>query len=745
MPYVVSDSEAERQQHPQIKKIPYSIWTSSLKGFKARLDESLLALMQEPDTYRAVIMAYRNRAQTQWLKEQQWLCIALSHPDDPILLIQLARDVLELSTDNMLQLCAMIGAFEMLEYIVDVPPEEKQRLISGDNFLAFSLACTHGQEKIATWLLEEVDETRKQSMIAAAEYGTFANACKFGHQNIARLLLDQVCPENREAMMSTLNALAFSSAYESHHEDIANWLLSQSVGCFAYAEEHFEEYQEMVNSYINQQLSFLHKEQQFWQKNNNEKFDLTEEKDITICFYILRNLIRQNDRGKDDEIRFLLGIPSVKALAHQEVTPGKPNELLRLAQKLGHHEATALLLQIPEVYALAEANDFYREETQKEADLKALTANPESAMLNLSEGEQMRLKGLINQYEPLLLNKGEQSVLDELRHFLLRRYQENPATIMVNDKKIILPHDFESFQQLSLDDDARQEALKAYYRHEDHTAWRYLSKPNLWMHPEASYVVVDEQNPAHRYADFENYQSLIGIFYLAAKDENTPPTNKHTLETRISHFVHTLALMGRTHNWDKTRIRNGKKEEYDDLEGDRPTCLSGIKQYLFSSVVGHPLTDILTLTRIKHEFRNYIREHFKKIVKQNGPEIYRKAFEQYVTELEFNPCLKELDLTEEDKNTFISEMKKKYGLQFESDPVFTIYIEKKLSLKDKQGNVIDHAHVLKLDEDTQFYNNVLAGSSVKASDTATLGFFSAAKKEPPASEGEEIHENITKK
>jgi hypothetical protein len=99
----------------------------------------------------------------------------------------------------------------------------------------------------------------------------------------------------------------------------------------------------------------------FEESNPEAIFDITE-KQATNYFYIIRNLIRRNDEALSDDIRFLLEIPAVKALVHTDVTPGEENELLRLALSVENQNAAEILLTIPAVRALAQQNDYYREE-----------------------------------------------------------------------------------------------------------------------------------------------------------------------------------------------------------------------------------------------------------------------------------------------------------------------------------------------------------------------------------------------
>jgi len=44
-------------------------------------------------------------------------------------------------------------------------------------------------------------------------------------------------------------------------------------------------------------------------------------------------------------------------------------------------------------------------------------------------------------------------------------------------------------------------------------------------------------------------------------------------------------LLGRSHNWDK----DDRNEEYDDMEGDKPSCSMGVSKRLAQSIIGHPI------------------------------------------------------------------------------------------------------------------------------------------------------------
>jgi len=92
--------------------------------------------------------------------------------------------------------------------------------------------------------------------------------------------------------------------------------------------------------------------------SSNYPFNLSENKEIELCFYMIRYLIKCNNHELDDNLFFLLSIPAVRAIAHCQLRVGEPNELIRLAQTVGNQVAIDCLLEIPEVSALVNENSY---------------------------------------------------------------------------------------------------------------------------------------------------------------------------------------------------------------------------------------------------------------------------------------------------------------------------------------------------------------------------------------------------
>jgi len=221
-------------------------------------------------------------------------------------------------------------------------------------------------------------------------------------------------------------------------------------------------------------------------------------------------------------------------------------------------------------------------------DLRAQAQNQESSMQRLSNAEESNLKHIKEHYKQQFTRQGQDSIWDGLKQHLENKYQKNSA------------QDSNS-QSLPLKFDATKER-EPYYKHPAHTAWRYLFQtPNPWMAPGAHWV--SEHSASINLRDKES----IAYLWLAASDENIPPIDDVSLTDRIDFFINALALLGRSHNWDK----DDRNEEYDDMEGDKPSCSMGVSKRLAQSIIGHPIaqkdnSEKLTATILQSIFREQV-------------------------------------------------------------------------------------------------------------------------------------------
>jgi hypothetical protein len=772
---------AQKQADPVLSKIPDDLW---FEYFRTYDEDSFVNFSFNPQ--RAVLSSFDYRELKIDGKNfndivlydlpknttQAFIILTFYYPDIATkTIMDFATNQLGMPNQELFKLCGTICHLDKLKWINEQDPEAFVSMIVKNDYHAFVSAAKHGRLDILKWLKKQAPN-ELDSMIEAQTYEAFNLAAKGGHLDILKWLKKQT-PNNFKYMVESCGYISFYSAskkghldilkwlkaklpeeiddmimsngyepllkaYHKGNLDIVNWFLSHPT-CFSYAEQHVQEFSGCINPYIDNMLLTLHQESvATLNENPNSVFDIEDPDRAKLCFYMLRNLIRRNDRAYDDEIRFLLGIPSVKRLAHQQLTRGNPNELLRLALSVGNTQAAALLLNIEAVRVMAQQNNYYENEARNGVNVRQLAQDRESSMIGLTAGETKRLEAVINRYQPTIKKEGIGRIMQGLRGHLISIYEQQPACLVIGDKQIILPLNPGKFiQDLKKEDKEEiQNVLKAYYAHPAHTALRYLSKPNPFMHPNASFVNTNPNNRRERWSTFDEYQTEIVLFYLAATDKDMPATGGLTLETRLNHFIQELALIGRAHNWDKTRIRNDKKEEYDDLEGDRPSCYSGVKRRLFQSVIGHPMFDILTKKMINSEIKQWAFDHFQSVLAKTDPHLIEQVLDEYyndaVNEEEKNAVkhlnvLEYFNISDEKKDGFIKYLTEKYSVQFSDTVSFRLKIENHLALNPEKTGT--RYHILKLDELIDFYtylsekNKQSKKEPLLASNQSSITFF----------------------
>jgi hypothetical protein len=553
------------------------------------------------------------------------------------------------------RLAVQNGHLDILTYFEGLLGKaEIKETIAADDFYAYRLAAQNGHLDILSYFESILTEAQIKEAIAADDFYAYRYAAQNGHLDILSYLESILTEAQIKKAIAAHNFHAYVFAALNGHLDVVKHLF-KDAGCLSYAEKHDRENGEKyIYSYVSCCIYTLREEKaRFEGTSPNGVFDMSAEK-ARHAFYLLRNLIR---RGVDreygnltrtaedlsEDIRFLLSIPAVKALCHQTVTvdaqsPGCENELLKLANRIGNEEAAGILLQLPEVRRLAEAANFYPEETAGALDLRQVTQDRESSMVALSASERKFVAKATSYYQETIHEKGgNEAVFSELKEELEERYKESPAILTLpldsgeigSTQGIELPTEWSELQILrrQLTPAQYESALKAYYAHDAHTAYRYLSKPNHWMAPNASYIYVyfDEAGNQTdlRYSTYEEYKTLISLFYTAAFDDTMPAIDGYTLDTRKELFIKQLALIGRAHNWDNSPDKsNEAAEEYDDGDADRPSCFSGVNRRLFQSVLGHGLFKVVNRHLVIQALNEQIREYFEKVITaQNAPEL----------------------------------------------------------------------------------------------------------------------------
>ena len=178
--------------------------------------------------------------------------------------------------------------------------------------------------------------------------------------------------------------------------------------------------------------------------------------------------------------------------------------------------------------------------------------------------------------------------------------------------------------------------------------------------------------------------------YLAAKDEDAPATHGFSIQTRIEHFFTELALIGRSHNWDSTRInpRTEQEEYYDDLDADKPSCYGGVKKRLLQSVQGHPLLQIVNESDINLEIINIVRAHFIHCITDKNCAALQAAWQDTcAARVNNSPILNELNFSPTQQQQHIALISEKYGSQL--DETLSAYLQQKLTIKQPFSNLAE--------------------------------------------------------
>ncbi len=546
----------------------------------------------------------------------------------------------------------------------------------------FHYACQNGHAEIVKLLLSQYGVA-----INKANYGVtpFFQACKQGHLDIVNLLLSQEGIAINQADVFEYRVTPLCIAYDKGHTDVVARLLVCAdividARSYDYLEAHQQEYGQHIDVETERYLAQLTATiEVFRNENPNGIFDfpLDEAGNLDIeqslkGYYVLRHLIRCSEANEwsqlanhvdiQESIEQLLTIPSIKEwviinatycfiphnatycfMPHKSNRVGKSftsqtNELLRLAQSVGHEAIVTRLLDISAIREAAEENNYY--EGEAAYDLREVAQNQESSMRSLAPQEKESMAQIEAAYRETIKNQGgAPKVITSLKETLKERYlaDEDSRTVTLNGESYLLPFEWSElqtfFKEHRVTPEQQPAILAIYYKNQNHTAYRYLSKPNCWMSDKASYVYISDDRQ-ERWSTFEEHQTLIAYLWIAANDENQLPREANaTVANRVDLFIRQVALLNRGHNWDKHRVMMDEsgnsilddfqspiEEEYDDLEGDKPSCYSGVKTRLFQSLLYHSLYEILDKA-VARQFINYaIHEYYASVLNDDSLE-----------------------------------------------------------------------------------------------------------------------------
>ncbi len=255
----------------------------------------------------------------------------------------------------------------------------------------------------------------------------------------------------------------------------------------------------------------------------------------------------------------------------------------------------------------------------------------------------------------------------ELKDILIERYHKNP--LIVGGKIMPLEYSY------SLTHDE----ITACYKHNLHTAIRYLSVPNTWLTTQYGFM-----DSYRKCAILEETQiEALWIFWIAASDTSEEMSPREiirvgnrdvqlTVDDRIQTYIDAIAQPARAHNF-KTKLalglaKRGDRDathEVDDLQKDNPSCPDGATKRIYSSLLDHPLAVDINFVYARdmiRELKGMMFNHiYQQINLQNYQEIFDALQSQDKSYLDF---LRQFNLPRAEVETFKNNLKIKMERKF---------------------------------------------------------------------------------
>ncbi len=274
---------------------------------------------------------------------------------------QIAASVLPVDTECMVSafiMAAAHGNMSVMREIIKLAPDKLMDMIAAENYSAFRFAAANGHLLVLQELLEFAPD-KAQEMIESMEYEAFLLSARYGHLPVMQMLwlqmlriltpdqliniiaknnymlfrmvaenghllvlqeLIRLAPDRKLNMIEANDFEPFRDTAKLSHLTALHYLLSFHT-VFAYAEHYEQKYNNnIILPFIHAKLTSLHAMSAKVELNNpNAVFDITDTEEITLVFYILKNMIHRHDPALQEEIHFLQNIPAVKARAHATI------------------------------------------------------------------------------------------------------------------------------------------------------------------------------------------------------------------------------------------------------------------------------------------------------------------------------------------------------------------------------------------------------------------------------------------
>ncbi len=503
----------------------------------------------------------------------------------------------------------------------------------------------------------------------------------------------------------------FVSDFQCFDEEARRFLLSHE-DFYILAAAHSTERDDTVGRCANKKIQGLRDSRDFLDKP--EEFDVSE-KEARLCVATLGYLIKLNDPEDIEAITFLISIPSVSKRLYQPLNKAQRyNHLLYLANDLGNKHARDALLTVSSVRTLVvkmaenPVRGLREGLTEEErSTIRALTNNPDSSVTPPTKDELVLQGRLDNEYERELNDRGVDSLIHELHREMIALYKKDPA---LDADGHSLPLTYAEFEALKLKDEKRKQALIAYHKHPDHSAYRYLLSPNPFIDPSAPHARHAFNGDAIA-AEYECEKRHIALLYLMMTDEAFQKGRPALKEEFLNAVADCLYETNRAHNKDRHILKevNGKTVQvlhHFVEEGDRPSCLAGVWRQLFQCHkylalrMEHPICVMPEKTiSLEEEFKKCIRQHFVKCFEEKNSEALKEAVLLYFDDCDLDDLsdeqkelLRSTNVTDTQIDRMIAELYLTYGQAFTVESILAFR-----SLFKTEGKH-EHLHIL------QYYN-----------------------------------------
>jgi hypothetical protein len=307
------------------------------------------------------------------------------------------EDLLKAQAESAYWLAAERGHCQAMIRIEYKFPNHIQYLINQGNYIAYRKASEEGKMVVMRHLEEKTDDLPAMisqqglfasylcaagkghldvlvhheelmpdfihDMVQQNHYEPFVKAAENGHLHVIKHF-EELLPKQIQQMAEASYFLAHRVAKSHGHPAICHHLFRINYRCLDWAEAYWEDDdRRIVTQFITNYLEELKLRAQACPRS--ACFDVQNIEEAKLCFVIARCLIHRLP-NTNDELQFLLNIPSVRAIAHVNITQWtneprheQENELLRLALNTGHTFATEALLKIPFVKYFADRNKYY--------------------------------------------------------------------------------------------------------------------------------------------------------------------------------------------------------------------------------------------------------------------------------------------------------------------------------------------------------------------------------------------------